>query len=86
MAGGQLVFSLRTHRQLLSVAHLMPEVGLFSPHMPLPGLLPQRGRDGSFDAASLYQPVLQSSFALTVSGVTLSYPPALEEKLICMLH
>ena len=85
-SGGQLVFALRAHRQLRSVAHLMPENGLFSADQPLPGLRPQRHPGGGFDAASLHQPTLQTSFALSVSAVALSYPAALEARLLRQLH
>ena len=70
-SGGQLVFALRSHRQLRNVLHLLPENGLFSADQPLPGLLPQRHQGGDFDAASLHQPTLQTAFALSVAAVAL---------------
>ena len=85
-SGGQLVFALRSHRQLRNVLHLLPENGLFSADQPLPGLLPQRHQGGDFDAASLHQPTLQTAFALSVAAVALSYPAALEAKLLRQLH
>ena len=66
--------------------HLLPENGLFSADQPLPGLLPQRHQGGEFDAASLHQPTLQTAFALSVSAVALSYPMALEARLLRQLH
>jgi len=86
-SGGQLVFALRAHRQLaLRCAHLMPENGLFSADQPLPGLLPQRQPSGDFEPAALHQPTPQTCFALSVSAVALSYPAALEARLLRKLH
>ena len=79
---GQLIFSVRQHRQLFSVLHLMPENGFFSCDRPLPGLLPLRDmRSGALDLSSLYQPTLQSPMPLSVAAVSIDYPHTLEEAL-----